>query len=63
MSNLYRNFLNVGVMTTGSRVLGFVRDALVAVWAALELPREVSAEAHSETKLNPGDLTLPTVGG
>jgi putative peptidoglycan lipid II flippase len=30
MSNLYRNFLNVGVMTTGSRVLGFVRDALVA---------------------------------
>ena len=30
MSNLYRNFLNVGVMTTGSRILGFVRDALVA---------------------------------
>jgi putative peptidoglycan lipid II flippase len=30
MSNLYRNFLKVGVMTTGSRVLGFVRDALVA---------------------------------
>ena len=30
MSNLHRNFLNVGLMTTGSRVLGFVRDALVA---------------------------------
>ncbi len=30
MSNLYRNFLNVGLLTTGSRVLGFVRDALVA---------------------------------
>ena len=27
---LYRNFLNVGAMTTGSRILGFVRDALVA---------------------------------
>ncbi|MDO8360180.1 MAG: lipid II flippase MurJ, partial [Devosia sp.] len=28
--SLYRNFLNVGIMTTGSRILGFVRDALVA---------------------------------
>lgn len=28
--SLYRNFLNVGAMTTGSRILGFVRDALVA---------------------------------
>jgi len=28
--SLHRNFLNVGLMTTGSRVLGFVRDALVA---------------------------------
>jgi putative peptidoglycan lipid II flippase len=28
--SLYRNFLNVGLLTTGSRVLGFVRDALVA---------------------------------
>lgn len=28
--SLYRNFLNVGLMTTGSRILGFVRDALVA---------------------------------
>ncbi len=30
MTTLYRNFLNVGLLTTGSRVLGFVRDALVA---------------------------------
>jgi putative peptidoglycan lipid II flippase len=30
MSSLYRNFLNVGALTTGSRILGFVRDALVA---------------------------------
>ena len=29
-STLYRNFLNVGVLTLGSRVLGFIRDALVA---------------------------------
>jgi len=28
--SLYRNFLNVGVLTLGSRILGFVRDALVA---------------------------------
>ncbi|HEY4199474.1 MAG TPA: murein biosynthesis integral membrane protein MurJ [Devosiaceae bacterium] len=28
--SLYRNFLNVGAWTIGSRVLGFVRDALVA---------------------------------
>ena len=30
MTTLYRNFVNVGVLTLGSRVLGFVRDALVA---------------------------------
>ncbi len=29
-SSLYRNFLNVGVLTLGSRILGFIRDALVA---------------------------------
>lgn len=28
--SLYRNFLSVGALTLGSRVLGFVRDALVA---------------------------------
>ena len=30
MTTLYRNFFNVGAFTMGSRVLGFVRDALVA---------------------------------
>jgi 5-aminolevulinate synthase len=40
-----------------------LRDALVSVWASLELPREVPATARSDKKLNPGDLTLPTVGG
>ncbi|MEO6014158.1 MAG: murein biosynthesis integral membrane protein MurJ [Devosia sp.] len=30
MTSLYRNFLNVGGLTLGSRILGFVRDALVA---------------------------------
>jgi len=40
-----------------------LRDALVSVWASLELPREIPAQARSETKLNSGDLTLPTVGG
>jgi putative peptidoglycan lipid II flippase len=30
VTSLYRNFLNVGVLTLASRVLGFVRDALVA---------------------------------
>jgi putative peptidoglycan lipid II flippase len=28
--SLYRNFINVGVLTLGSRVLGFARDALMA---------------------------------
>jgi 5-aminolevulinate synthase len=35
-------------------------DALVAVWASLELPRGV---AVGGTRQNIGDLTLPTVGG
>src|SRR5690606_24026573 len=30
VASLYRNFLNVGALTLGSRVLGFIRDALVA---------------------------------
>ena len=30
MASLYRNFLNVGALTLGSRILGFIRDALVA---------------------------------
>src|ERR1700712_5398462 len=31
MASLYRNFLNVAVLTIGSRILGFVRDIFVAV--------------------------------
>ena len=37
-----------------------LRDALVAVWASLELPRRV---AVNESRMSVGDLTLPTVGG
>ncbi|HTJ56732.1 MAG TPA: 5-aminolevulinate synthase [Devosiaceae bacterium] len=44
-------------------MIGELRDALVAVWAALELRRDVPEAGLSETMLNPGDLTLPTVGG
>ena len=44
-------------------MIGELRDALVSVWASLELPREIPAQSRSETKLNSGDLTLPTVGG
>ena len=40
-----------------------LRDALVAVWASLELPRGLPLASLSETRLNSGDLTLPTVGG
>jgi len=40
-----------------------LRDALVAVWASLELPRGMPEDGRSETRLNTGDLTLPTVGG
>jgi 5-aminolevulinate synthase len=47
----------------GEAMIGELRDALVVVWAALELPRDLPAESHSEAKLNSGDLTLPTVGG
>jgi 5-aminolevulinate synthase len=40
-----------------------LRHALVSVWASLELPRDIPAKSLSETKLNSGDLTLPTNGG
>jgi 5-aminolevulinate synthase len=40
-----------------------LRDALLAVWQSLELPREISELAPTVAKLTPGDLTLPTVGG
>jgi 5-aminolevulinate synthase len=40
-----------------------LRDALVSVWTALELPRERPADRITANKLASGDLTLPTVGG
>jgi 5-aminolevulinate synthase len=40
-----------------------LRDALIAVWAELELPHERPAEKITAGKLTSGDLTLPTVGG
>ena len=40
-----------------------LRDALVSVWSSLDLPGVVSTGLLSETRLNPGDLILPTVGG
>lgn len=40
-----------------------LRQALVSVWTSLELPRERPAEQLTTSKLNSGDLTLPTVGG
>ena len=39
-----------------------LRDALVNVWSALSIPRDVPADA-SVVKLNSGELTLPNVGG
>jgi 5-aminolevulinate synthase len=44
-------------------MIGELRDALVAVWNSLELPRETPSAEVSATKLSPGDLTLPTTGG
>ncbi|HVX80125.1 MAG TPA: 5-aminolevulinate synthase [Devosiaceae bacterium] len=38
-----------------------LRDALLSVWESLELPRDLTVEPVAT--LNPGDLTLPTVGG
>ena len=40
-----------------------LREALVSVWTALELPREKADTKITASKLTSGDLTLPTVGG
>jgi 5-aminolevulinate synthase len=40
-----------------------LRDALVSVWTALELPREKADAALTANKLTSGDLTLPNLGG
>ena len=39
-----------------------LRDALVQVWEALELPRDVDVSRLTAEALNSGDLTL-TIGG
>src|SRR5690606_33497091 len=40
-----------------------LRDALVSVWTALELPRGKANSAITSNKLTSGDLTLPNLGG
>ena len=40
-----------------------LRDALVAVWAALDMPRDIDMSQLTAKSLNSGDLTLPTTGG
>lgn len=40
-----------------------LRDALVSVWTALELPRGKANSAITSDKLTSGDLTLPNLGG
>ena len=40
-----------------------LRDALLHVWSVLELPRDVDVSQLTSSKLNSGDLTLPTTGG
>ncbi|MEP7240798.1 MAG: 5-aminolevulinate synthase [Devosia sp.] len=44
-------------------MIAALRDALVSVWAELELPHETPARALSAERLTTADLTLPTVGG
>lgn len=40
-----------------------LRDALVNVWAALDLARDIVTPDASTRRLNTGDLTLPNIGG
>jgi 5-aminolevulinate synthase len=44
-------------------MIGKLRDALVSVWAELELPHERPAQKLTSERLTSGDLTLPTNGG
>ena len=46
-----------------SAMITELRDALVNVWTTLELPRGLDVSELTASKLNSGDLTLPTVGG
>lgn len=40
-----------------------LRDALVSVWTALNMPRNMDVTELTARKLSHGDLTLPTIGG
>jgi len=40
-----------------------LRDALLSVWEALELRKDIDVSQLTARKLNSGDLTLPTIGG
>lgn len=40
-----------------------LRDALLNVWRALDLPTDIDTSQLTARKLNSGDLTLPTIGG
>lgn len=40
-----------------------LRDALLSVWTALDMPRNLDVNELTARKLNHGDLTLPTIGG
>lgn len=40
-----------------------LRDALLSVWSALDMPRDIDVSQLTANKLNSGDLTLPTIGG
>jgi 5-aminolevulinate synthase len=44
-------------------MIATLRDALVSVWAELELPHEPPVDQITAEKLRTGDLTLPTIGG
>jgi len=40
-----------------------LRDALMNVWGALDLPTDIDTSQLTAKMLNSGDLTLPTIGG
>ncbi|MEX0860856.1 MAG: aminotransferase class I/II-fold pyridoxal phosphate-dependent enzyme, partial [Cucumibacter sp.] len=40
-----------------------LREALVAVWKALDLPTDIDASRLTVEALSSGELTLPTTGG
>lgn len=47
----------------GDDMIAELRDALVSVWQALDLPTDIDTSQLTAKMLNSGDLTLPTTGG